>query len=146
MTKPNTPTVDSIRLDVEFDDVIEFDDFDNYQRPWYAYDCRLTLPGTPNSHVVEVKFHQGVGYSIDDMPDKQAVLWSLCADIESLQGITDDSIENFKQWAYELGHDPDSMKAYEIFKGCVKERNELIALLGEDSLADLINEMNELEG
>ena len=78
-------------------------------------------------------FSQGLG--IKNKPDVKSVLGCLLSDISS-----GDSFEDFCDC---FGYDQDSRKAYTIYKGCEKEKKNLLRLFGDD-LQTLLNAENDI--
>lgn len=89
-----------------------------------AYTLRLDSPVlSPGKGWTDVSWRQGMG--IDGEPDAVDVLDALVSDATSVE-----TADGFEDWALDGGHNPDSRKAEEIYRACVKVRDQLVEFLG----------------
>ncbi len=97
---------------------LSWDKQDEWQRNANSYRCMLRYKGRQYSF----DYWQGTGISRD--PDAAGCLESLLSD-----STVSDSFEDF---CGEFGYDTDSRKAEKTHKACLKVRENMERLLGED--------------
>lgn len=103
-------------------EIIEGPDVRTDEDGWehYAYTVRLDRT---NHLSMTVPWRQGTG--ITDDPDAASVLEALVMDAATIE-----NADTFEEWAPDLGYDPDSRKAEEIYRQACKQTNDLRILLG----------------
>jgi hypothetical protein len=84
-----------------------------------------------------VPFSQGSAHT--EAPTLATVLDCLASDASSVENARD-----FREWAEEMGGDPDSIKALKTYRLIQKQAAKLEALLGPDAYAELLWECERL--
>lgn len=88
----------------------------------YTYRVRLHF----EERTMETEWHQGM--AITDDPEAASVMQSLFSDADTVEYSAEDI---FEEWASELGYDPDSRKAEQIYNNVKEQTEKLRALLGD---------------
>lgn len=91
-----------------------------------AYTLRLDSPVlSPGKGWEDINWHQGPGICVDPESTPVDVFDALVSDATSVE-----TTDGFEDWAAEMGYNPDSRKAEEIYRACVKVRDQLVDFLG----------------
>lgn len=98
---------------------LDWDEQDDWQKQANSYRVKLRYRGRQLS----VDYWMGVGLSGD--PDAESVLECLLSDAIAGQ-------DTFEGFCMEFGYNEDSRKAKRIYDACVRMRNKLERLLGDD--------------
>ncbi len=106
------------RLDVNYGAALDWDKQDEWQKNANGYRCTLRYKGRRYTF----DFWQGQAHTED--PTVVGVLECLLSDASAE--------EDFAAFCHEFGYDEDSRKAERIHKGCLKARENMRRLLGDD--------------
>ncbi len=117
-TKTLKQLAKSVKLVCDGGPHLEYSKQDEWQQNANGYRCTLRYKGRQYS----LDFWQGVGISGD--PTAESVLECLLSDASVSDG--------FEEFCGEFGYDTDSRKAERLHKACLKIRDNMERLLGED--------------
>ena len=78
--------------------------------------------------------HYSQGPALKKEPTAEDVMGCVALDARGLG----DNVMPFEEWADEYGYDPDSRKAEHIYRLCLKQREELLFLLGYEAFFRLM--------
>jgi hypothetical protein len=98
----------------------DWDKLDEWQKKAHPYTVKLKYDGRQ----MTVPFF--MGQALTHEPTDKDVLPCLLADYSVNQ------YNGFEDWANDLGYDPDSRKAEEIYKKCLRQSEKLERLFGPD--------------
>jgi hypothetical protein len=103
---------------------------------WYHDAYRVTL--IHKGQTMRVPFRMGTGHN-GSPPSLADVVDALVLDASTVR-----DADGFEEWARDLGYDPDSRKAEQTYRACVRQTDALTRLLGEDLLTAFLYDTERL--
>lgn len=90
----------------------------------------ISRDGVGNPSQMNLQYSMGSAHKGE--PKLADVMYSLVCDTRDIDG------QSFEQWASEFGYDSDSRRAERIYRACVNQRTEMLALFTRAELDQLV--------